>query len=287
MTQNPHNAIINLGHSNGTVTLWSPNMSTPLVRMFTHHGPVRALAVDREGRHMVSAGADHRVRIWDIRNYREIHSYYTQKPTDVLALSELGLLGVGWGGHVMVWKDALRKKQQSPYMVHDVPGETVSSLRFCPFDDILGTGHSAGFTSLIVPGAGEPNFDARESNPYQTAKQRQQTEVRGLLDKLQPEMISLDPEFVGNIDLRPKDQRKQNLNEAFGEGRAEGTVKEKNRAKGKNSAMKRYLRRKTKNVIDERTVRMEAIRKKEKQAKEGREESKLPPVLSRFERRGD
>jgi U3 small nucleolar RNA-associated protein 7 len=103
-------------------------------------------------------------------------------------------------------------------------------------------------------------------------------------------MISLDPEFVGNVDLRPKDQRKQNLNEAFGEGRAdsEGTAKEKNRARGKNSAMKRYLSRKTKNVIDERTMRMEAIRKKEKEAKEGRkEESKLPPVLSRFERRGD
>jgi hypothetical protein len=45
-------------------------------------------------------------------------------------------------------------------------------------------------------------------------------------------MISLDPEFVGNIDLRPKDERKQNFNEAFGEGRVEGMVKDKNRAKG-------------------------------------------------------
>jgi hypothetical protein len=44
--------------------------------------------------------------------------------------------------------------------------------------------------------------------------------------------------------------------------------------------MKRYLRRKTKNVMDERTVRMEVIRKKEKEAKGGREESRLSPVLS-------
>jgi U3 small nucleolar RNA-associated protein 7 len=103
MTQNPWNAIIHLGHSNGTVTLWSPNMSTPLVKMFTHHGPVRSLAIDREGRYMVTAGADHRVKIWDVRKYQEIHSYYTQRPADHLAISELGLLGIGWGGHVSVY----------------------------------------------------------------------------------------------------------------------------------------------------------------------------------------
>jgi U3 small nucleolar RNA-associated protein 7 len=103
MTQNPHNAIIHLGHSNGTVTLWSPNMSTPLVKMFTHHGPVRSLAIDREGRYMVSAGADYRVRIWDVRKYQEVHSYYTQRPAEEVTISELGLLGIGWGsGHVSV-----------------------------------------------------------------------------------------------------------------------------------------------------------------------------------------
>ena len=51
---------------------------------------------------MVSAGGDHRVKIWDVRNYREVHSYYTQRPTDHVAISELGLLGIGWGGHVSV-----------------------------------------------------------------------------------------------------------------------------------------------------------------------------------------
>jgi len=187
-----------------------------------------------------------------------------------------------------VWKDALRTKQQSPYMTHDIPSETISSLHFCPFDDVLGVGHSAGFTSLIIPGSGEPNFDAREINPYQTAKQRQETEVRSLLDKLQPEMISLDPEFIGNIDLRPKNVRKKALEED--RPVEEGDGKEKKKARGKNSAMKRYLRRKTKNVIDERTMRMEAVRKREREEREGRAVAvtkQLPPVLSRFQRRGD
>jgi len=51
---------------------------------------------------MVSAGADYRVKIWDVRNYREVHSYYTQRPADEVAISELGLLGIGWGSHVNV-----------------------------------------------------------------------------------------------------------------------------------------------------------------------------------------
>jgi U3 small nucleolar RNA-associated protein 7 len=96
-------------------------------------------------------------------------------------------------------------KQQSPYMTHNIESSTVSSLRFCPFEDILGVGHSKGFTSLIVPGAGEPNFDAREANPYQTTKQRRETEIRSLLDKLQPEMIALEPDFIAKMDPRAKD----------------------------------------------------------------------------------
>ena len=62
MRQNPHNAVMHLGHSNGTVTLWSPNMGHPLVKMLTHRGPVRSLAVDSNGRYMATAGADSQVK---------------------------------------------------------------------------------------------------------------------------------------------------------------------------------------------------------------------------------
>jgi U3 small nucleolar RNA-associated protein 7 len=50
MTLNSYNAVINLGHGNGTVTMWSPTVSEPLVKMLCHRGPVQAIAVDNGGK---------------------------------------------------------------------------------------------------------------------------------------------------------------------------------------------------------------------------------------------
>ena len=36
MRQNPWNGVMNLGHSNGVVSMWTPNMSTPVVKMLCH-----------------------------------------------------------------------------------------------------------------------------------------------------------------------------------------------------------------------------------------------------------
>jgi hypothetical protein len=49
---------------------------------------------------------------------------------------------------------------------------------------VLGIGHSKGVSSIIVPGAGEANFDTMEVNPYATKRQRQEKEVKQLLEKV-------------------------------------------------------------------------------------------------------
>ena len=193
MTQNPWNAIMHLGHANGVVSLWSPNMSTPLVKMLCHKGPVTAMAIDSTGHYMATAGLDGQMKVWDIRKYEPIHQYFTRKPATSLSISQKGLLSVSYGAHIDIWRNPFKTKQNSPYMTHLQPSNIVHDISFCPYDDVLGVGHTGGITSLIVPGAGEANFDALESNPFETGKQRQNREIHSLLDKIQPEMITLDP----------------------------------------------------------------------------------------------
>ena len=85
------------------------------------------------------------------------------------------------------------------YLTHPVPHRPLVSLRFCPFQDILTIGHQGGLSSILVPGSGEPNFDSSEADPFENKKARREREVRGLLEKIQPDMIALDPEFVGSL----------------------------------------------------------------------------------------
>jgi len=51
-------------------------------------------------------------------------------------------------------------------------------MKFVNFEDYLGIGHNFGYSSILIPGASEANFDTFENNPYQTKKQRQNTEIK-------------------------------------------------------------------------------------------------------------
>ncbi|PSC71469.1 WD40 repeat [Micractinium conductrix] len=295
MRQNPWNAVLCLGHGNGTVTMWSPNITTPAVRMLCHHGPVRSLAVDPDGRHMVTTGADGQVKVWDIRTLRPLHAYYSPSPADWCDISQRGMLAVGYGRRVQVWKDALASKQQSPYMTHTLAAGTLRDFHFCPYEDVLAIGHSGGVSTMLVPGAGEPNYDSFVADPFQTRKQRMEAEVHTLLDKLQPEMIVLDPGAITRVVREPKEVQKQRQTEAEAANRARMEQQrhkneEKKPMKGKNKPTRRQ-RKKQANIIEEKKPEIKARMREQgvaaeyghkRQAEEADVPADVPRALHRF-----
>ncbi|XP_073242728.1 WD repeat-containing protein 46-like [Porites lutea] len=272
MTHNPYNAVIHLGHYNGTVTLWAPNTKDPLVKMLCHRGPVQAIAVDNRGLYMATSGLDGQMKIWDVRTYKQLQAYYTPTPASCLAISQKGMLAVGFGPNIQIWRDAFTVKQKSPYMSHLFPSCTVHGMQFCPFEDVLGVGHSQGFGSLLIPGAGEPNFDALEANPYQTKKQRQEFEVKALLEKIQPELITLDPMDILRVN-RPskKNTGKEGLNDEDEDEDEESNAKEKFepkfKTKGRSSSKKQHLRKKGHQEETKREEIRQAIQDKRKETR--------------------
>jgi len=218
-------------------------------------------------------------------------------------------LAVATGGSVNVYtkpsiQTPFSAKVAPPlYLTHPIPHRPLTSVRFCPFQDILTVGHNDGLSSVLVPGSGEPNFDSSEADPFEDKKRRQEREVKGLLDKIQPDMISLDPDFVGSLAPPTKlttavnDKhdipfaRLPRLERLRVQGKADDTElddgtcaeddadnggskknpkeeREKRKMRGKGKSLKRYLRKQRKNVIDPTAVAIRA--KLEKQREEGR-----------------
>ncbi|KAL0959154.1 hypothetical protein HGRIS_014440 [Hohenbuehelia grisea] len=195
MTQNVHNAVIHLGHQNGCVTLWTPNLPHPAVQLLAHMGPVSSVAIDPStgGRYMATAGQDSTVKVWDCRNWKgAIREWNARGGPAELEWSARGALAVASGGTVNIYTkpsihNPLPARTQPPlYLTHPITHRPLTSVRFAPFQDVLTIGHNAGLSSILVPGSGEPNFDSAEADPFENKKSRREREVRGLLDKVRP-----------------------------------------------------------------------------------------------------
>lgn len=189
MQQNRETAVLYLGSDKGTVTLWSPNCKEYLAKLLCHTSPVTNIEIDRSGTYLISTGIDKSLRIWDIRNsFKPVGSIdliYNAKRT---CLSDTNCLALCSRKEIYVYKDVVTVP--SLYLKHDT-SSMVTGMAFCPYEDILTTGHQNGVSNLIVPGSGYPMFDTIEDNPFETKKERQNREVRCLLEKVPHELIGM------------------------------------------------------------------------------------------------
>jgi U3 small nucleolar RNA-associated protein 7 len=290
MRTNPWNALVHLGHKNGVVTMWTPNMPEPAVKMLTHKGSVAAIAIDRSGRYMATSGRDGALKLWDVRTYRPLHEYHTPRPATSLDISDRGLLAAVHGPSVQVFKDCLSKRANGPYMTHLLPGCEADSALFVPYEDFLGIGHSKGFCSMLVPGAGEPNFDSYEANPYEKSKQRQEGEVVALLEKLPSDTIMLDPSRINTVD-RSQTERQKEMKHARDARLAEisANKRAKKKTRGRSKAARKAAKKQG-NIMDEkRQLRQQELEERRKRVRQragpSQEEDEGYNPLGRFGKR--
>ncbi|CAJ0931275.1 unnamed protein product, partial [Mesorhabditis belari] len=287
MCQNPANAIIHTGHSDGTVSLWSPSSKEPLVRMLAHTGVLKGIAVDQSGTYMATTGLDRKCRIWDVRMYRQLHAYTISPLLGRVAISDQKVIACAVGNTVQTFKDMHLGVCSEPYLVHRCSG-VISDLKFVPFEDVLGVGHANGFTSLIIPGSGEANVDLIRANPYETKKQRKEREVKQLLEKIPHDMICLDPDEIARVDTesleKAEEERKKSLLHV---NKPAIKFTPRHKMKGKGSALNKARR---KEIVTQlrRTERNEEVKAAEKEffgsgdAKRAREDDGPKHVLDRF-----
>jgi U3 small nucleolar RNA-associated protein 7 len=250
--------------------------------MFCHKAPLSDISIDREGRYMATAGLDGFLKIWDLRQYRLLHAYKPDRPVTTLDISDTGLLALGLGRSVQVLKDAFTRPTDITYLQHELrpvgvahcsgggvtaavnalaSSMAVCTVSFRPFEDVLSIGHSHGISSIVVPGAGEANFDSFEANPFMNPKQRREAEVKSLLYKLQPEMIGLDESFIGTVDKEQTTLQEEHREVFRGANKQEVEKVVGHKARGRNKISAK-LRRKQKNVIDASVIKLREKMKK-------------------------
>jgi U3 small nucleolar RNA-associated protein 7 len=200
LEQNPANAIIHTGHPNGTVALWSPNQKQPLAQMLAHKSSVRGLTISDDGHYMVTTCVDRTFNVTDLRTFKILFEYRVRAVPTHVSFSQRNMLALSIGDVVEVYRDVTKEPATEPYLRHRLSSH-VEDVSFVNYEDVLGVSHAKGISSLLIPGSGEPNFDAFESNPFMTTSQKREMEVKNLLDKIPANLISLDPMELGKVDM--------------------------------------------------------------------------------------
>jgi U3 small nucleolar RNA-associated protein 7 len=165
-------------------------------------------------------------------------------------------------------------------------GYQVGKVLFHPYEDILGFGHSTGFSSILVPGSGELNFDTFVDNPMETTKQEREKEVHAFLDKLPPETVMLNPNMIATVRA-PKNKEKTNkeIEEEMEDAiEAANNIERKKKTKGRSKPSKR-AKKKEEDVFKSKRPFLEQSKeivvRPDKKQRIG-EDVELPKGLQRF-----
>lgn len=209
MRQNPSSAVMCIGSAKGVVSMWSPSVKEPLARILCHQAPISSLAFSPSGDKLATTGIDRKIKLWDTRMFKQpLTDYLTRTPVNHISLSQKNVMAVAMGNICEIFRNTTTGKINTiNSYLRNVEDGAISCVEFVPYEDVLGIGSSKGFSSILVPGCGEANFDALEQNPFRTKTQRREHEVKALLEKIPSDLITLDASQIVGVDLDRLEQK--------------------------------------------------------------------------------
>jgi len=305
-----------LGHRNGSVTFWKPyekpkvyNMQesackvrdpgllgTKICNPSHENSPgITSMCVSQCGNYMATAAANRKVRIFDLRQMRAtpepVYSYLMNMSCKNMQFSGRRMLCCTNHNVVQIFKDPCTEASNVPYLRHYTKSP-VFAAQFCPFQDVLGLGLQSGFETMLVPGAGEADFDGYGPNPFKTKSQRKESSVKDLLNKLPFNTICIDHKQICKVDVATIEQRREDKIRKLGYVPTEPKFVPRKKMKGKGKSGKIEKRKQAvhdqkvreemvKKIHDER--RKEELEKKKKEKKEDQVSKRRPKQARKAE----
>ncbi|KAG5672570.1 hypothetical protein PVAND_002687 [Polypedilum vanderplanki] len=286
MRQNPSNAVTCIASAKGVVSMWAPaNHRQTLARILCHPAPLTALAFNVDGTKMVTAGMDKKVKLWDTRMFQNpVAQYHLNSTVHNITISQKNVMAVAMGEVCEIFRNINVDEVDSytKYLRH-IELSPIKSLQFVPYEDVMGIGSKNGFSSILVPGSGEANFDTLEQNPFRTKLQRREHEVKLLLEKIPAELITLDTSQIVNVDVDRMEERfeakpevhipitKLNERKKARSGVEKSKIKQKQHAEEKQHLLK--------------AAKQEELREKKKHKKSQKSDKEESNVLDRFKKK--
>jgi U3 small nucleolar RNA-associated protein 7 len=154
---NPYNAILCLGHINGSLSMVTPRdeRHKPAISMLCHKGSINNVACgklinnkDPTGVYLTTTCVDNTVKVFDIRKtYKAVIETELESIVNKIDISQKGMLAISTNNEIKVYSK-LEDIKNKPYLKNKLPGynfNSSNSIKFCPYEDILGIAHNKGF----------------------------------------------------------------------------------------------------------------------------------------------
>ncbi|KAF9231161.1 quinon protein alcohol dehydrogenase-like superfamily [Melanogaster broomeanus] len=123
----------------GTVKQWNLENGEQEGTLMEHDGSVRAVAVTKDGKWIVSGGAEKRLRVWDVETHQSMAEWAGHGDIRCFALSPDGQLVTSgdYGGRIII-----RGMEEGTEIKHSIStGNRVCSVCFSPNGKMLASGH--------------------------------------------------------------------------------------------------------------------------------------------------